>query len=87
MEEQAFEAQLREIIAKINTLPEPQRAPLMALVEEARQRHAQIKDATARAREALDDWRLIQKYILFDHEARQREARANQDSSGDVTDF
>jgi len=41
MEERAFDAQLREIIAKINTLPEPQRAPLMALVEEARQREAQ----------------------------------------------
>ena len=87
MDQQAFDAQLREIIAKINTLPEPQRAPLMALVEEARQRHARIKGATARAREALDDWRLIQKYILFDHEARQREAQTNRDPSDDVTDF
>ena len=87
MGDQTFEAHIREIIAKINTLPEPHRGPLMALVEETRRRHTQIKDEAVRAREALDDWRLIQKYLLFDEEARQREARANRDASDDLNDF
>jgi hypothetical protein len=59
----------------------------MVLVEESRRRHAQIKDDAVRAREALDDWRLIQKYLLFDEEARQREAQANRDASDDLSEF
>ncbi len=87
MGDQAFETQVREIIAKINSLPEPHRGPLMVLVEETRRRHAQIKDATVRAREALDDWRLIQTYLLFDEEARRRESQTNRDASDELNDF
>ncbi len=87
MADQDFEAQLREVLARINTLPESQRGPLMALVAETRRRHATIRDATARAREALDDWRLILKYLLFDEEARRREAQAKPDGADGLSEF
>ena len=69
-----FEAHLKKALEAIDMLPEQQRAPLQEMVEETRRRHQQIGVSIAAAREALDDWRLIQKYLLFDAEARAREA-------------
>jgi len=74
MTEEKFEQHLQELLSKIETLPESQRAPLLEMVEETRSRHRVIREATTRALSALDDWRLILKYRIFDAEARQREA-------------
>ena len=69
-----FEAHLKKALEAIDMLPEDQRAPLRHMVEDTRRRHQQIGISIAAAREALDDWRLIQKYLLFDAEARARES-------------
>ena len=73
MQNDLLETQLRELSDCIEALPEDQRGPLLALLEETRRRHQLIRQATDHARHALDDWRLLQKYLIFDHEARQRE--------------
>ncbi len=70
-----FESQLREILTRIAALPEEQRARLMELVEETRERHQEIRRRVARAYSALDDWRILQKYRVFDLEASLRERR------------
>ena len=75
METRDFEDRLAEITAKIYTLPTDQRDALLAKVEETRERHLAIRESTVRALSALDDWRIIQKYRIFDMEARLRESR------------
>jgi hypothetical protein len=74
MTREAFEAQVEKTLATIAVLPEERRAPLLALVDEARRRHAEIAADVGRAREALDDWRIIAKYRVFDAEATARES-------------
>jgi hypothetical protein len=71
-----FEEQLQRILARLDTLSESQQALVRPMVEETRRRHVQIREAIARAHTALDDWRLVEKYRIFDAEARWREARA-----------
>ena len=78
MTEQQYDTKVREILAKIKGLPEAQRLAILALAEDTRKRHLDIQAATARACAALDDWRLVQKYRIFDAEARLREVRASQ---------
>ena len=75
MTEQQFNQRLRELLRKVEQLPETQRATLLDLAEETRQRDQAIRNSAARARDALDDWRLIPKYRVFDAEARIREAQ------------
>ena len=77
MTDEAFEAKLRETMEKIEALPAPRRGPLLHLLEQTRGRHAEICHSIRRARDILDDWRLRQKYLLFDYEAGLREARGN----------
>ena len=76
MTDQEFNAEMDRIMAKIGNLPAAQREAVYAMVNDTRKRHAEIREATARACAALDDWRLVQKYRIFDAEARRREARA-----------
>lgn len=71
-----FEMQLQEILARIAALPEQHRAHLMKVVEETRERHQYVRESVARARSALDDWRIMQKYRVFDLEASLREQRS-----------
>ncbi len=75
MTDETLEARLCEINSKIETLPQSQRDHLMQMVEETRQRHHDIKDGIGRANDALDDWRLHMKYLVFDMEASVRESR------------
>ena len=77
MTQEQFEDRLADIVAKIETLPEPQRSSLQQVVEQTRSRHAEIADALNRARNALDDWRVMQKYLVFDAECRRREEQAD----------
>lgn len=79
MTNEQFEDQIQEMLARIYALPEPSREHLLRMVEETRRRHAQIHDSVARARTALDDWRLLKKYLIFDAECRLRERQAGPD--------
>ena len=87
MENDQTEAQLQDILARINELPEDRRGPLLEMIAENRRRHATIRDKYVRSQEALADWRLIQKYLAFDAEARQREAQAQDSSSDEASEF
>lgn len=73
MDDSTFKARMEEMQIQIASLPDDQRGPLQALMQETRDRHEQIKLATAQARDALDDWRLLMKYLIFDREAIRRE--------------
>ncbi|MFQ5490337.1 MAG: hypothetical protein ACE5GE_06400, partial [Phycisphaerae bacterium] len=54
MQNNQFEAQLRELTDRIEALPEDQRGPLLALLDETRRRQQLIRQATDQARHALD---------------------------------
>ena len=73
MTDEILNARLAEAREKINALPADQRAPLLALVEETCQRHAELKKNFSRVNEAVDEWRLLMKYLIFDREATRRE--------------
>jgi len=77
MTDNTFEAQLQKVSEVIDTLPESQRESLRKMMEETRRRHSDIKGAATRAREVIDNWRLMCKYLIFDIEARLREADAH----------
>ncbi len=72
MTEQQFNEQLTQILVKIENLPETQRKAIMVMARHTRKRDQEIRTETARARDPLDGWRLIQKYRIFDAEARAR---------------
>ena len=82
MTEQDFEARLSRISSAIDALPEPRRAQLAEAVTETRKRFADLKGCVTRARDALDDLRLYQKYMLFEIEARMREAGGGASETG-----
>ena len=73
MTDETFHAKLSEIRQQIHALPEAQRGPLLSLLDETRDRYDQLKTNFARTREALDDWRLTMKYLIFDREASRNE--------------
>lgn len=83
MNRDALEALIQETMATIQTLPAERRIPLLKLVAETRERHEQIREYAKRAQEAVDDWRLIQKYMIFDAEASAREAAERNSRSRD----
>ncbi|MFQ5352696.1 MAG: hypothetical protein ACE5D3_06450 [Candidatus Binatia bacterium] len=68
-----FDRAMEQAIAKINELPIAQRAHLLDLVRETRDRRGHIQQSVRRAMDALDDMRLVRKYEVFDREARLRE--------------
>jgi hypothetical protein len=75
MTEEAIKARLAEIEAEIEVLPGTQQAHLMELLAETKLRHHQIRQAADAALDALQDWRIAMKYLIFDREAAMREAR------------
>ena len=76
---QTFNEQMTRLASTIQTLPSSQRTTLMQMVEDTRKRYREIRESGARSRNALDNWRLIQKYRIFDAEAQAREARTERD--------
>lgn len=84
MTDRQVEEALQKAVAEIQALPPDQREQLLALVEETRQRHRTTLNATKRAMDAVDDLRLLQKYLLFDREARARETRQKLDRDADT---
>ena len=81
-----FEQALQRCLEALDGLPEPKREELKKLVEQTRRRHEQIKQSLQSALSALDDWRLAQKYRLFDQEAHRREDGNKPDSPGPHSD-
>ena len=73
MKEDQFEQALQRSLKVLDELPELKKEDLKRLIEETRKRYDQIKISFQEALAAVDDWRLIQKYYLFDQEARERE--------------
>ena len=88
MKAEDFQAALERCIHQINKLPEAQRGRLMELVGQAKSRQLSVDDSLSEAMDAIDDWRLHQKYLLFDMEARQRELaeQAQDDADADFSD-
>ena len=76
MTKQEFNEHIDRILANIEGLPAAQRKAILEMAEDTRRRDQDIRDTMARAREALDDWRIVQKYRIFDAEATAREAAA-----------
>jgi len=73
MTDETFDLRLAELEARVADLAPEQLAAVAPLLEETRQRHAEIRLNVAKARDALDDWRIAMKYKVFDTEARRRE--------------
>lgn len=88
MSAEDFQAALERCIQQINKLPESQRGRLMELVNDTQDRQRSVDDTLRQALDAIDDWRLQQKYMIFDMEARQREQaeQAQDDADADFTD-
>ena len=76
MKDDTFETELERISALIDTLPESLGGSLRTIVDETRERHIAIEEASNRAHEAIDNWRLMCKYLIFDLDVRLREANA-----------
>jgi len=73
MDEATFQRRLGELVAQIDSLPEPDRAKLILLAEETKQRHQELKKTVSGLHESIDFLRLSIKYLLFDLEATRRE--------------
>lgn len=73
MNEAEFQKRLAELVAEIDTLPEPERDRLKKLADETRDRHEKIKQSVSSLQESIDFLRLGIKYLLFDLEATRRE--------------
>ena len=73
MTDETFDARILEARQRIDELPEEQRGPLLAALDETIRRHEELKHDFARMREAVDDWQLMVKYLIFDREATIRE--------------
>lgn len=70
---QQHQRQLEKLLASIDQLTPEQQAALGPLVDETKRRQAEIDDAHHEAHDALDDWRLTMKYLVFTNEAKRRE--------------
>lgn len=75
MTDETFTEKLRELSDKMRDLSPEQREALQPLLEETKDRYAELRENIIRANDALDDWRVTVKYALFDRDARRRERR------------
>ena len=73
MKKSVFEENVSKIIDRIKEMPKDQQEPLFKLVQETRERYDQVQESADGAKNALDDLRLMLKYVLFDAEATRRE--------------
>ena len=73
MNEDIFQTKISEARERINQLPEEQRGPLMAILNETMRRHEEMKQNFSRIHDALAEWQLMVKYLIFDREATIRE--------------
>ena len=73
MDEQAFQTKFRELLRRIQELPETQRQRLEQLATDTHDRRERIQSAIGELQESLDYLRLSVKYLVFDLEATRRE--------------
>ncbi len=73
MDEEIFNKKLRELISKITDLPEVQQKKLASLINETKDRHAEIKANVSKVTESLIALRICVQYMLLDIEATRRE--------------
>ena len=73
MNEQEFQTKLAELMGEISTLPVTERAKLMKVADDTRERHERLKKTVSGLQESLDYLRLRIKYLVFDLEATRRE--------------
>ena len=78
MSNEQFEEAMQRAMAAMESLPVDQREKLMVVVEETRRRHEHIQQSALKASEAIDEWRVIHKYMVFDREAQARERQARE---------
>jgi hypothetical protein len=68
-----FDNKISEAKERISQLPDDQRGPLLALLNETVRRHDEMRQNFARIHDALAEWQLMVKYLIFDREATIRE--------------
>ncbi|MCC7390207.1 MAG: hypothetical protein IT431_15735 [Phycisphaerales bacterium] len=73
MEDQKFDAQLAEILNKVETLTPEERSRIERFARETRARHEKMRSTLGELQESLDHLRLSVKYLVFDLEATRRE--------------
>jgi septal ring factor EnvC (AmiA/AmiB activator) len=73
MTDEEFNTKLKDLIAEIVQLPQDKQKKLTALVEETKERHADIRTAMSKAQQSLLNLQICLKYVLFDLEATRRE--------------
>lgn len=86
MDDAIFMSQLEEARKRIDLLPPDQKEPLRQLLEETHKRHSELKDNFSHVHNALADWKVNIKYLLFDLEATKRELaelKRKQQENGD----
>lgn len=67
-----FDRRIAELTARIQEVPPHRRAALLPLLDETLARQAAIEENREAAIEALADWRIAMKYLVFDLEATAR---------------
>ena len=72
MDDERLDEAVRRCKSVMEVLPLAERENLSAFLEKTRQRNEKIKRCYRDAMDALGDWRILQKYMLFDREARCR---------------
>lgn len=73
MEDQKFDAQLAELLDKVEGLSPEDRARIERFAHETRSRHEKMRATLGELQESLDHLRLSVKYLVFDLEATRRE--------------
>ena len=73
MNEDLFQNKIAEARDRISQLSEEQRGPLLAILEETVRRHDEMKQNFSRIHDAMAEWQLMVKYLIFDREATARE--------------
>ncbi len=73
MNQDVFQSKIAEAQERINQLPEDQRGPLTAILHETVRRHEEMKQSFSKIHDALAEWQLMVKYLIFDREATIRE--------------
>jgi hypothetical protein len=73
MNQDLFQAKIAEAQERIDKLPDDQRGPLTAILQETVRRHEEMKQNFSKIHDALAEWQLMVKYLVFDREATIRE--------------
>jgi hypothetical protein len=73
MSDKTFQARLAELREKMRGLSAEQQAAIEEMFEEAGRRFQALKHNRAKQQAAMEDWRVIVNYVLFDLETARTE--------------